>query len=346
MEQRLSHQEIEGFCHGMALLLRSGIGLGDGLLLLADQKEGAQRERLAQMGARADQGVPLSQVMEETGGFPAYVTGMVRVGEETGRLEESLEALSDYYTERMGQDRQIRGAVVYPSVLLLVMLVVVGVLLIKVLPIFDAVYASLGSSLTGVAGGFLRAGQLLEAALPAVLVILMAAVAAVGLFAGSSAFREKVRHGLNRSRGDKGIRRMQNNARFARALAMGLHSGLPLEDSARLGESLLADVPQAAQRARDCARALEDGADLEEALGTAGFLSPADCQMLRLGQRSGSQEAVMDRIADQLSREAAQALEDRVAQAEPAMVLASSLLVGVILLAVMLPLLDIMSAIG
>ena len=122
MAQRLSHQQIEGFCRSIALLLRAGIGLGDGLLLLADQEEGARRALLSQMGERADQGTPPSQTMEEAGGFPAYVTGMIRVGEETGRLEESLEALADYYAERMDQDRQIRGVVVYPAVLLLVML--------------------------------------------------------------------------------------------------------------------------------------------------------------------------------------------------------------------------------
>ena len=346
MEQRLSHQEIEGLSRGMALLLRSGIGLGDGLLLLADQETGARRELLTRMGSQTDQGLPLSQTMEETEAFPAYVVGMVRAGEETGRLEESLDALADFYAERIRQSRQLRSAVVYPSILLLVMLAVVGVLLVKVLPVFDSVYASLGSRLTGVAGGLLQVGQLLEAALPVVLALLVAAVVGVCLFAGSASFRGKVLDWWNRSRGDKGVGRKQNNARFARALAMGLHSGLPLEAAARMGETMLGDVPQAAQRCQLCTQALEQGTDLEEALGDTGFLSPADCQMLRLGQRSGSQETVMDQVAERLSQEASQALEDRVAQVEPAMVLVSSLLVGVILLAVMLPLLNIMSAIG
>ena len=130
MEQRLSHQEIEGLSRGMALLLRSGIGLGDGLLLLADQETGARRELLTRMGSQTDQGLPLSQTMEETEACPAYVVGMVRAGEETGRLEESLDALADFYAERIRQSRQLRSAVVYPSILLLVMLAVVGVLLV------------------------------------------------------------------------------------------------------------------------------------------------------------------------------------------------------------------------
>lgn len=68
--------------------------------------------------------------------------------------------------------------------------------------------------------------------------------------------------------------------------------------------------------------------------------------MLALGVRSGSADSVMEEIARRLAREADQALEDRTAQIEPAMVLVCSLMVGAILLSVMLPLMNIMSAIG
>lgn len=68
--------------------------------------------------------------------------------------------------------------------------------------------------------------------------------------------------------------------------------------------------------------------------------------MLELGLRGGTGDQVMEEIAGRLSEEASQTLEQRVAQVEPAMVLAASLLVGIILLSVMLPLMHIMSAIG
>ena len=68
--------------------------------------------------------------------------------------------------------------------------------------------------------------------------------------------------------------------------------------------------------------------------------------MLRLGLRGGNADQVMADIADHMAQEARQALEDTVSRIEPAMVLISSLLVGLILLSVMLPLVDIMSVIG
>ena len=89
-----------------------------------------------------------------------------------------------------------------------------------------------------------------------------------------------------------------------------------------------------------------DNEGLADALRDTGTLPAASCRLLALGLRSGSGDTVMEEIARRLSEEADEALERRVAQVEPALVLVTSLLVGAILLAVMLPLMHIMTAIG
>ena len=166
-EKRLSHQEIARFCRGLSLLLHAGIPLGEGISLLAEEEEkGAYRLCLEEMAGKMDAGSPLAEAMEEIGGFPAYVTGMTRMGERSGRLEEALNALAVYYEEKEQMDRQLRNALTYPAIVMLLMLVVIGVLLIRVLPVFDEVYASLGGRLTGMAGGLLSLGYLLKKILP------------------------------------------------------------------------------------------------------------------------------------------------------------------------------------
>ena len=87
-------------------------------------------------------------------------------------MEEALRSLSTYYEERSRMDRRVRSALLYPAVMLALMLVVITVLLVRVLPIFNDVYASLGGSLTGVAGGLLAIGRGLDAAMPVLLVLL------------------------------------------------------------------------------------------------------------------------------------------------------------------------------
>ena len=137
-----------------------------------------------------------------------------------------------------------------------------------------------------------------------------------------------------------------NNARFAQAMAMGLHSGLQLEESVDLAAQLLQDSPEAVKRCEVCREQLLQGDDLAQALETNGFMAKTFCRLLTLGIRGGNSDDVMDEIALRMQRDAEQSLESAVSKVEPALVLLTSGLVGVILLSVMLPLMNIMSSIG
>ncbi len=344
MGKTITNGELSGLAMELSMLLHAGIGVGDALSMLS-QEDGYQ-DLLAGMARRADEGAPLSQCLREGGRIPAYVCGLVEVGEETGRTEEALSALSRYYERRARLDRQVRGALLYPAVMLVLMLLVIAVLLVRVLPIFDDVYASLGGRLTGVAGGLLALGRGLDAAMPVLWAALALALAFFAAFAGVESFRGKVLAAWRRGRGDKGVSRRMNNARLAQAMAMGMASGLPLERSMELAASLMEDVPAAKARCEDCRARLEGGAALSAAMGGSGLLPAGACRLLEIGQRGGTADAAMEKIARDLSEDGEAALEDLVNRVEPALVLVCSILVGLILLSVMLPLMHIMSAIG
>lgn len=324
-------------------MLHAGISLADSAFLLATEEDS---DLLNSLGQSLDQGTALSQALVDAKIFPHYLVGMVRIGEETGQLEEALAALADFFEQRHRIRRQLSGAVAYPSMILALMLLVIGVLLIKVLPVFDQVYASLGSGLTGIAAGLLTLGQWLKAALPFFFGLLVVLAVAVTVFALFQPLRGKAAALLRRRFGDRGISRKYNNARFARAMAMGLASGLTLEQTLTLTQELLSDIPGAARRCARCAEALQAGASLADAMGAQDLLSPAQCRLLNVGIRGGNSDRVMAKIADDLAEEADASLEQTVSRIEPAMVLASSILVGAILLAVMIPLMNILSSLG
>ena len=342
----LSHFEISQICRELAVLMHSGVVLGDGLALLAQEESEEIGTVLVQIGRKVDQGGTLAAALRESGRFPAYVVGMVEVGERSGHTEQALQALAEYYERQEQMDRQIRAVLTYPAILLLLMLVVIVVLLSRVLPVFDEVYASLGGQLTGIAGGLLAAGQVLEAVMPVLCVLAAVAGGLVLAFAGSDSFRRKLIAAWRQRYGDKGVSKKLNEAHFAQALSMGLRSGLPLEEAVAVCAELLQDTPEAVKRCKECASHLAEGGELAHTLRESGMLSASSCRLLTLGMRSGSGDAVMADIARRLTDEAEQALERRVAQVEPTLVLATSLLVGAILLSVMLPLMNIMAAIG
>ena len=328
--KKLSNLEIADLCRELALLIHAGVGIGDGLVLLQEEEqEPAYKAMLSEMAQQMDAGAFLSQAMEETGKFSAMVTGLIRVGEMAGNLEESLNALAGYHENRERMKSQLVSSLTYPAILLVLMLAVIIVLLSQVLPVFNEIYQSLGGQLTGVAGGLLG------------LVVVFG-----GVFYVSGSFRSKVMAFWNARWGDRGIARTWNNARFAQALAMGFHSGLLLEESVELAGKLLKDIPGALQRCNTCYQMLMEGEELSQALGKTGLMPPSACRLLILGIRSGSGDSVLEEISRRMQEEAQQELESAVSKVEPALVLVTSVLVGVILLSVMLPLMNIMTAIG
>ena len=347
MKVQRTHEEISALCMELALFLRSGMDAASGLSLLA-QEEADQgwKSLLAEMADRMDEGRTLAAAFREAEQFPEYVCGLIAVGEQTGHLEEALRALAAYYEQRSRLDRHLRSALLYPAVLMMIMLVMVVVLLTKVLPVFEDVYASLGGQLTGVAGGLLALGRVLDAAMPVLCVALAVAVVLLAAFAGSAAFRTRALSLWRKRGGDRGVSRKLNTARFAQALAMGVGSGLTVEESLSLAAGLLEDIPAAKRRCEQCREKLDDGMPLARAMGETGLLPPAECRLLELGVRSGCHDSVMAQIAERLSEEGDAALEARVNQIEPALVVVASVLVGAILLSVMLPLMNIMTAIG
>ena len=342
MKRTLSYGEIAEVSLELSLLLHAGVGTGDALYLLGE--DSPHKKLLSAMADEVDGGAALASAMRSSAAFPTYACGLVEVGERTGRTEEALAALSRYYEDRVRMDRRVRSALLYPAVMLALMLVVIGVLLVKVLPIFDDVYASLGTRLTGVAAGLLTVGRWLEGALPVFLALLAARVLIGFLFTAVGPLRRSLVSFWQRGHGDRGVSRKLNNARLAQAMAMGMASGLPLEEALGLSAGLVEGG--ARRRCEDCRKRLDNGEALSAALKASGLLPASQSRLLELGQRGGAGDASMEKIARDLSEEGEAALDAAVSRVEPALVLLCSVLVGLILLSVMLPLMHIMSAIG
>ena len=343
----LSHMALADLSQQLALLLHSGVGVADGLHLLAEQEpDPTIRTILSTAASQMDAGSALWTTLEQAQCFPSHAVHLLHVGEESGRLEETLMALSHYYEEKDLRQRQLRSALTYPAILILIMLVVIVVLLSQVLPVFQQVYASLGGSLTGMAAGFLSIGNGLQILLP-YLAAIMGILILAGILCYTLPFLQiRCQRLWHKVLGDRGVLRKQYEAHFAQALSMAYSSGMPLEDGIALASALLEDSPQAKKRCEDCRALLDEGKELAAALQETQLLPATACRILALGLQAGTGDVALEEISRRLTREAQEALEQKMAMIEPALVMITSLLVGAILLSVMLPLMNIMKAIG
>ena len=342
----LPSSDLSWMCGQAALVLRAGIPLGEGLSMVAastsDRRAQATLERLA--AGVADRQA-LSAAMASIGGFPGYAIDMVKVGEYTGNLDKVLENLSDYFEKDDRIRKRLRGALVYPVVLLAMMAAIVVMLVVEVLPVFRDIFASLGGELPGFSAFLLDLGDGLVRTVWIWLPILAAVVAALVLFFRLPRFRrsaDAVRLGTPFL---AGLYKRLHAARFSLAMGYLLGSGCSLEESIRLSESVVGNQV-VADRLEACRRIVAAGGDPFEALGGTGIFPPLFVHMLSLGNRTGELDGVMRRVSRLYEEEVDASLRRITGIVEPLLVTLLSLVVGTILLSVLLPLIGIMTSIG
>lgn len=342
-EKKLTKEALASLCKALAHLLRAGIPTGDALLLLSRDEKGTPGAVLQEMSRQADRGMSLAAAVRASGYFPPYMTALLEVGEGVGKTEETLASLGNYYENRGQMSRRIRSSLLYPAALLCVLLAVVAVLLIWVLPVFNGVYAQMGSRLTGLAGWLLTFGQLLRSALPWIGGVLLAVL----LLLLIPPVRRKAVALCKKMLADRGAFRRVNNARFLQGLSLGISSGMTPQEAAALAAKLAdGEHPGFVRRCQACLTALEQGEALPKVLGQQDFLCASDVRLLEAGSRSGHSESVLADIAARAAQQGEEALERAAGKLEPGLVAVACTLIGLVLLSVMLPLMNIMSTIG
>lgn len=338
----LTNEEIGSVCMALSHLLHSGISLADALVLLGEDTQDADLGNvLRSMAEGMDAGATAARVFREAERFPEYVTTLIGVGEQVGKLESALHALAEYYQNRAKLERQLRSALVYPVVLMAVLLAVMTGLLVWVLPVFDQVYAQLGSSLTGLAGWLLALGMGIKKLLPVLLAVGLLLVVLLMI----PAVRKNVSRFMRNRLGDRGVYGKINRARFIQALSMGISSGMAPREAAEMASTLA----QTRAFRNDCDRCMENlagGSSLAKALKQTGMLTQAQGRLLEAGERSGRLDQVLEHLSGQLLTDSEEELERQAGKVEPVMVIVACVLIGGVLLAVLLPLIHIMSAIG
>ena len=342
-----TNEDSAAFCSELQYLLHAGIGNADALGIIAgDEQRPAYKEALTKMAERADLGDPLADILSDSGLFESKVSEMLRAGEKSGKVEEALLAISADCEAGASLDRRLKSALLYPAVLLIIMLAVIAVLLIYVLPVFNRVYAQLGSSLTGIAGGLLRTGEAISAAAPVLIVLLVAVIAFLALFSLSPAFRSGVIRFWGKLRNGKGLSASAQLASFAGALSMCMNSGLPAEEAVSIAAGLISSSDSLSAACGECVEKIAEGAQVSEALRDCGLISASSASLLEAGIRGGSGEQAMEQIAARMVRQSEEAVESAVSRVEPVIVVVTTIIVGIILLTVMMPLINIMSALG
>ena len=115
-----SNLELSAFCGQIALILRSGISSMEGLTIMLEDADSAEEKKILEaLLENMQESGSLYQAMETREIYPPYMLNMVRIGEETGTLDEVMAALQNHYEREDSIRKNIRNAVTYPMICLL-----------------------------------------------------------------------------------------------------------------------------------------------------------------------------------------------------------------------------------
>ena len=342
----LPPEETALFCEQVAMVLKAGIPLHDGMETLAksyeDSRYGARflqiRDALNERGA-------LSAALEESGIFPKYFCAMVRIGERAGKLDDVMSALADYYQWEAEIKTSVKNAILYPTVLVMMLAVVIAILVISVLPVFQRVFDSLGVAVGSPAGAAMRIGVGVGKGMLVLVGLFAVILIVVGILLRTSR-RESVLTVLSNFLPAVGrVDQRLSAARYASVLSMMLAAGYPVEDAVQLAPSVITN-PKHRKNAEKSSGAIKDGVSFADAIETGGLFDTMHEKMIRFGAAAGKLDLVMGKISRLYMDDADNAIHDVIAMIEPTLVAVLSVVIGGILLSVMLPLLSVLSTIG
>ena len=334
-------------CSELAMLLDAGLTLSDSIQILHDDEAGKDAQAIMQtLYDSLMTGKQFSVVLKEAEVFPMYMVHMVEVGEKTGRLVQTLTALSEYYERQTRLSVTIKNSVLYPAVLLVLMIVVVLIIIVQVLPIFNDIFGRLGMQMEPFAARLMQFGGWLGNASVGIAIVFSLIFLLILIMWLVPAIRKGIANAFFNTWGSRGIFGKIASSRFVFAMTLGMASGLDTAESIHIASAVSGGSRAVNEMHKKCSTSLEEGKTLSEALCGAGILSLQDGKMLSVGSVSGKADLAMAEIARRSEVNVRDSIDRIVGTVEPALVILSSVIVGVILLSVMLPLMGIMTSIG
>lgn len=336
------------FCRQFATLIEVGIPILRALQLLAKRTSHPKlRAAIADTARAVEEGQTLHQAMAaHTSVFSPLVVNILRVGEVGGILEASLIRLAEIMETKTDIARKIRSASMYPIFAMTIAVIVIGIIMVKAVPMFSEVFAGLGQAdeLPMPTRILMGLSEMLQATWFVWLVALILGIVGLKLFFQTPSGRYVSSLLALRIPILRGINQEIAVARFARTLGSLVTAGIPLSDAV----SIAADTNEnliVGDALKQVHQAIDQGERMGPPMHDAGVFPPLVVDMIEIGEESGTLDRMLNRIADIYDAEVEATISGLSSIIEPLLIVFLGLTVGFIALAVLLPYFKLVSVI-
>ncbi|MBC5658609.1 type II secretion system F family protein [Anaerosacchariphilus sp. NSJ-68] len=335
--KRLKPKQLADFCRELSTLLASGVSLVRALDIISGQEgiPGSEREIYQAVLLDLRKGISLSEAMEARGCFPELMLGMIRSGEGSGNLDQVAERLSIQYEKEYKLSQQVRSAMTYPAILLILSVVVVILIVTFILPQFQTLFDQMDSLprvtliLMGISDFLVKRWYL-------AILGLLAMIAVIRLIVGIPGVRRQIDYRKVHMPGFGRLFKVIYTARFARTLSSLYSSGMPIAQAIGIAGKTVGNT-YVEEQFDMVVTQVRSGIALSRALHEVdGFLLKLSSTIL-VGEESGQLDVMLDSIAATLEEDAEQATKRMVTLLEPILIICMAVVVGFIMIAVMLP---------
>jgi len=347
MKPKVSTKDLVIFTRQFATMIDSGLPLVQCLDIQAKQAPNPTfREELSAIKETVESGATFADALRKfPNTFDELYRNMVAAGEVGGILDTILNRLAVYLEKADSLKRQIKGAMMYPLITIIVAAVVVAVLLLKVVPTFETMFAEFGSSLPAPTQFVIDMSKWMQGNFLYIVGILIASTMAFRAFYRSPIGKVSVDGIMLKSPVFGELLTRVAVARFCRTMGTMIASGVPILEALEICGRTAGNkvIENAVMGVRD---SIAEGRTIAEPLSEAGVFPEMVCQMIHVGEATGAIDVMLNKVADFYEEEVDQAVDNLTSMLEPLIMVFLGVVIGGLVIAMYLPIFSMASSIG
>ena len=341
LEHSINSRDLATFTRQFSTLLRSGIQLADALRAMVEQCEDRHFERvLRNVKEEITTGNNLAEALAK---HPRYFSdlyvNMVRAGEASGNLDKVLVQLADYIQKQASLKGKVVAAITYPCIMVLVGTAVVIFLMSYVVPKITQVLEDRGQALPLITEVLVHVSGFMQSYWWILLIGVVGSFFLFKAFLATEAGRLRYDTLLLRLPIFGPLFSKQAISRFAMTFSTLLKSGLPALDALKI-VALVVNNARLTQVINDIHGRILEGADIATPIKKSKVFPPMVGYMVSVGEQSGQLEEILDRLSESYEEELDFTIQKVTSSIEPIIIILLAAVVGFIIAAVLLPLLD------
>lgn len=338
-------RDLSVFCRQFVSMTRAGVTIVEAMKMLCEQTENKKlKKALGEVRVNMEKGESLADSLaQHPKVFPGIMVNMVAAGEASGSLDKSLDRVATQLERSSKTQALVKKAMIYPVVLLIVAFAVVIVMLVFVIPQYADMFETLDTELPAITVATLAASEFIKAKWYIIAAIVIAAVFGIRAFAATDAGKHLFGKLAISIPAIKDLTVKSAASSMARTMSTLMAAGVPMIEAVEIVSNTMTNIwfKEALLAARD---QIALGVALSKPLEDCGLFPPMVYHMVRIGEEAGAVEDMLDKLADYYDEEVEMAVQSLMAVMEPLIIVVLAGIVGVLLMAVLSPMMKMYEA--